>query len=232
MKKYSEFLSHMRLFNGLDSEVLADISVRLRELRAKKGAVLFRKEMEGTVLYIIHEGAVKIVLRSKLGDEIILNIFSKGDMFGEMSLLDGRPRSSDAIAVKPSKLLLLNRNDFMNLLRQHDSVKETLIGALAVRLRKTEGLMEDTSFLNIPARFAKKLIDLGETFGRRRGNALEINLRLTQNDLANIVGATRETINKELRILREKGLVSTMDKVIRIHNVERLKNQVSLNKFV
>ena len=232
MNNHINLLSSIPLFKGLDSEALEDVSARLRLLKAKKGDVLFRKEMEGTVLYIIQEGAVKIVLRSEMGDEKILDIFSKGNIFGEMSLLDGKPRSSDAIAVGPSKLLLLNRNDFMNLLRQHDSVKETLIGALAVRLRKTEGLMEDTSFLNIPARFAKKLIDLGETFGRRRGNALEINLQLTQNDLANIVGATRETINKELRILRGKGLVSTTDKVIRIHNVERLKNQVSLNKFV
>jgi len=226
MKKYSEFLSRIRLFKGLNSEVLADVSGRLRELQAKKGTVLFRKEMEGTVLYIIHEGVVKIVLRSKMGDEKILNIFSKGDIFGEMSLLDGRPRSADAIAVKPSKLFLLNRNDFMNLLKQHDSVKEMFIKALAVRVRKTETLLEDTSFLNIPARFAKKLIELGETFGRRNGGAVEIGLRLTQTDLASMVGATRESINRELRILREKGLVTTTDRVIRLHNINRLQRRV------
>ena len=166
------------------------------------------------------------MLPSKLGEEMIVTIFAKGDFFGEMSLLDGMPRSADAVAVEPSTLLLLNRIDFIEFLRQHDSAMSMILASLSARLRKTDDLLEDTSFLNIPARFAKKLLELGQTFGRREWDSLEISLRLTQKDLADMVGATRESINKELRTLRERGLVTTTDKVIRIHNVKRLHRRV------
>ena len=89
---------------------------------------------------------------------MILNILSEGESFGEMSLLDGMPRSADAIALKPSVLLLLRRKDFLKILKQHDSALEMFLSSLSGRLRKAEVLLEDTSFLNIPARFAKKLI--------------------------------------------------------------------------
>ncbi|MFC1859415.1 Crp/Fnr family transcriptional regulator [Thermodesulfobacteriota bacterium] len=221
-----QLLSNIPLFRGLSPEVLADLAERLRMLKARKGDVLFRKESEGTTLYIIQEGAIKIVLPSKLGEEMIVTIFSEGDFFGEMSLLDGMPRSADAVAVEASILLLLNRNDFIAFLRQHDSAMSMILASLSTRLRKTDDLLEDTSFLNIPARFAKKLLELGDTFGRREGDSLEISLRLTQKDLADMVGATRESINKELRTLRERGLVTTTDKVIKIHNIKRLTRRV------
>ena len=111
-----ELLANIPLFRGLSLEVLDDLAKRLRMLKARKGDVLFRKESEGTTLYIIQDGAIKIVLPSKLGEEMIVTIFAKGDFFGEMSLLDGMPRSADAVAVEPSTLLLLNRNDFIEFL--------------------------------------------------------------------------------------------------------------------
>ena len=223
---YSQLLSNIPIFKDLAPDVLSDLSTRLRVLKVKKDDVLFRKEMEGTTLYIIQEGAIKVVLQSKSGEEMILNIFSEGDFFGEMSLLDGMPRSADAIALKPSVLLLLHRKDFLRLLKRDDSALEMFFSSLSRRLRKAEVLLEDTSFLNIPARFAKKLIELGETFGQRNDDAVEIGLRLTQTDLASMVGATRESINRELRILREKGLVTTTDRIIRLHNINRLQRRV------
>ena len=95
-----------------------------------------------------------------------------------------------------------------------------------MRLRKTDTLLEDTSFLKIPARLAKKLLELGETFGRREGDILSISLRLTQKDLADMVGATREGINKEIRSLRDKGIVSTSGQELRILNINRLKRRI------
>ena len=218
-------LNHVPLFKTLTPEDRVELARLLRVQRVKKGEVLFRKESEGSTLYIIQEGAIKIVLSSKLGDEMIVTLFSKGDFFGEMSLLDGMPRSADAVAIEPSRLLLLSRADFLRFLKKNDSAMETILASLSMRLRKTDDLLEDASFLNIPARFAKKLLEIGETFGRKEGDSIKISLRLSQKDLADMIGATRESINKELRVLREKGLVSTTDKAICIHDVHRLRSR-------
>ena len=221
-----DVLNYIPLFKSLSPEDRAELATLLRVQRVKKGEVLFRKESEGSTLYIIQEGAIKIVLSSKLGDEMIVTIFSKGDFFGEMSLLDGMPRSADAVAIEPSRLLLLNRSDFLRFLKKNDAAMETILSSLSIRLRKTDDLLGDASFLNIPARFAKKLLEIGETFGRKEGDSMQISLRLSQKDLADMIGATRESINKELRTLREKGLVSTTDKAICIHDIKRLRSRV------
>ena len=101
-----------------------------------------------------------------------------------------------------------------------------LLHSFSMRLRKTDDILEDTCILKISARFAKKLVELAETYGRQDGNTIHISLRLTQTDLASMVGATRESINKELRVLREKGLISITEGEIRIHSLERLKRRM------
>ncbi|MFP4477168.1 MAG: Crp/Fnr family transcriptional regulator [Desulfatibacillaceae bacterium] len=221
-----ELLKQIPLFKELTDDEAEELTSMLRTQKVKQGEVLFRKGSEGTTLYVIAQGAVKIVLPSRLGDEMIVTIFSEGDFFGEMALLDGQPRSADAVAVEPSRLYLLNRSDFMRFLKQSETAIESVLSCLSERLRKTDDLLEDTSFLNIPARFAKKLLELGETFGRKDGETLEISLRLTQKDLADMVGATRESINKELRVLRDKEIVSLSGHNIRIVDVNRLKRRV------
>jgi len=222
----SRFLSQIPLFKGLSAEDRAELAALMRKHKVKKGETLFRKGSEGATLYIIQEGAIKIALPSRLGDQRIVTIFSAGDFFGEMALLDGMPRSADAIAVEKSVLFLLNRSDFLRFLKKSEAATGTILASLSMRLRKTDELLEDTSFLNISARLAKKLLDIGETFGNRDGNAVEIRLRLTQKDLADLVGATRESINKELRILREKGLLSITPESIRIHDIKRLIRRI------
>jgi CRP-like cAMP-binding protein len=101
-----------------------------------------------------------------------------------------------------------------------------VFSSLSARLRRTDALLEDASFLKIHARLAKKLLELGETFGRREGDSIEINLRVTQKDLADMVGATRESINKELRILRDKGIVAVTGHSFRITDVHRLSSRI------
>ena len=225
MKK-EEFLMQVPLFQALRSEDMKALfnSTRLREI--KKGEVLFRKGSEGTALYIVKKGRVKIVLPSKVGDEVILAIFSEGDFFGEMALLDGMPRSADAVALEPSELLVLDRTDFIHFLKNNEQAIQAILYSLSMRLRKTDDLLEDTCFLNISARFAKKLVELAETYGQRDEGPTLIDLDLKQRDLASMIGATRESVNKELRLLREKGLVSTVENRIRIHNIDLLKRRI------
>ncbi|MFH2099076.1 MAG: Crp/Fnr family transcriptional regulator [Pseudomonadota bacterium] len=222
----TELLSRIHLFQTLSPEDREDLAGLLRTQKVRAGEALFRKGNEGTTLYIIQAGSVKIVLPSRLGDEMIVTIFTTGEFFGEMSLLDGMPRSADAVAVEPSTLLLLNRRDFLHFLKKSDAAMEAILACLSARLRQTDDLLEDTSFLNIPARFAKKILQLGEMFGKKEDNTMEIRLRLTQKDLADMVGATRESINKELRVLREKGLVTLEGNVLRIEDVTRLHRRI------
>jgi len=221
-----DFLRQVPLFQSLQPEDRKVLSASLRTQYTKKGDVLFRKGSEGTTLYIIKKGRIKIVLPSKAGDEVILAIFSEKDFFGEMTLLDGIPRSADAVALEPCELLVLNRTDFLTFLKDSENAVQSVLYSLSMRLRKTDDLLEDTCFLNISARFAKKLVELGEHYGQQDGNSTLIDLDLKQKDLASMIGATRESINKELRVLREKGLVSATGNKIRIHNLELLKRRI------
>jgi len=221
-----KLLSQIPMFKRLEPDGLKELSTLLREQKIRKGDVLFRKSSEGNALYFIQEGAVKIVLPSILGDERIVTIFGEGDFFGEMALLDGLPRSADAVAVQHSRLLVLNRSDFLRFLKKNEPAMENILSTLSTRLRKTDELLEDTTFLNIPARFAKKLLEIGEAFGRQDGESLRISVKFSQKELADMIGATRESINKELRVLRDKGLVSVTANQITIHDVQRLKRRI------
>ena len=221
----NDFLKHVPLFQHLSDEDRVRLAGSIKLQSLKKGEILFNKGGAGDALYIIKKGKIKIFLSSHAGDEVLLAIFSEADFFGEMALLDGMPRSADAIAIEPTELLLLNRNDFISFLNHNNNAVQAVLQSLSQRLRRTDDLLEDTCFLQISERFAKKLVELATQHGRREGDMIFIDLSLTQKDMASMVGATRESINKELRTLREKGLVSIQENMICIHNLERLKRR-------
>ena len=219
-------LKNVPLLQFLSDADLAQLSLSLRVQRLRNKHALFRKGDEGTALYIIRKGKVKIVLPSKVGEEVILTIFSEGDFLGEMSLLDEKPRSADAVAMEESEVYVLNRTDFLSFLQENENAIKCILSCLSERLRKTDDLLEDASFLSVSARLAKKLVELGREFGVKEKDVVRIGLRLTQQDMADLVGTTRESINKELRVLREKGLVSMESGYIRLLDLERLNRRV------
>ena len=223
--KPADFLKKVPLFQSLRAEDLEHLAASIRVQSLRKGEVLFRKGSEGTALFIIKKGNIKISLPSSIGEEVILAIFSNGDFLGEMAILDGMPRSTDAVAIEPSELFVLSRSDFLSFLKNDEDTIKSILSVLSMRLRKTDDFLVDTCFRNISARLAKTLVELGKKYGHQKGNSTEIYLRLTQKDLASMVGSTRESVNKELRILREKGLISISGKTIRISNLERLKRR-------
>lgn len=218
-------LRQIPLFQQLNDTDLKRLASSLKERRLEKGETFFQKGAPGESLCIIKKGRVKISLSSSSGDEVILAIFSEADFFGEMALLDGKPRSADATALEPVELLLLSRQDFISFLSANSNAMLAVLQSLSQRLRRTDDLLHDTCFLHVSGRFAKKLVELAVTHGRQVGDTVRIDLGLTQKDMASMVGATRESINKELRILREKGLVTIEENVICIHNLERLKRR-------
>ena len=207
-------------FQPADHEQLAGL---LRRRNLKKGDVLFRKGDEGTALYIIIKGRIKITVPSKLGDEITLAILGQSDFFGEMALLDSLPRSADATAVEETLLYVLNRSDFLSFLIHNENAVRSILYALSSRLRKTDDFLTEVCFLNISARLARRLLEMSESLIRENNPGASMELKLTQKDLASLLGTTRETINRELKILRDRGIVSTSRNLITIHNLELLK---------
>jgi CRP-like cAMP-binding protein len=224
--QYHVMLKKVPLFESFSDADLVDLWSSLRIQRLQEKHALFRKGDEGTALYIIKRGKIKIVLPSKVGEEVILTIFSEGDFLGEMSLLDKKPRSADGIAMEECEVYVLSRSDFLSFLQKNENAIKCVLSSLSERLRKTDDLLEDTSFLSVSARLAKKLLELGREFGTTEEDTTKIGLRLTQQDLADLVGTTRESINKELKVLRGKGLVSTEGGYFQLLDLARLKRRV------
>lgn len=221
-----EILKQSPLFNSLENADLEGLVSSMRVQSLKQGQTLFYKGDEGTALYIIKRGAIKIVLPSKIGDEIIVTIFTVNDFFGEMALLDGEPRSANAVAIEPTEVFVLNRNNFLSFLKSNINAIRSILSSLSKRLRLTDEFLEDTCFLSISARLAKKLVELAESHGKKEENIVSIDLNLTQKELGDMISATRESTNKELKMLRDRGLISTDGNRIKIHDMARLKRRI------
>lgn len=221
-----EILKQSPLFNSLENADLEGLVSSMRVQSLKQGQTLFHKGDEGTALYIVKRGAIKIVLPSKIGDEIIVTIFTVNDFFGEMALLDGEPRSANAVAIEPTEVFVLNRNNFLSFLKSNINAIQSILSSLSKRLRLTDEFLEDTCFLSISARLAKKLVELAESHGKKEENIVSIDLNLTQKELGDMIGATRESTNKELKMLRDRGLISTDGNRIKIHDMVRLKRRI------
>ncbi|MBC8393080.1 MAG: Crp/Fnr family transcriptional regulator [Deltaproteobacteria bacterium] len=221
----NELLKQIPLFNSLMDASLNTLAASLRLQTVRQGQVIFHKGDEGTALYIIKSGAVKIVLSSRLGAEIIASIHSEGDFFGEMALLDGEPRYADAIAVKPSEMLVLRQNDFFSFIQSDINAARSILYSLTRRLRKTHDLLRDICWLTISQRLAKLILELGNIYGLKEEKGIFIDLALTQKELGDMVGATRESINKELKALRTKGIIEMASNRIKICDPFRLRHQ-------
>jgi CRP/FNR family transcriptional regulator len=177
---------------------------------------------EGGSLHIIERGRVKVTVPSTSGEELILAMLGAGDVLGELSLFDGKPRSATVLALEKTETICLRREDLLALMRNRFDVVEKFLEILARRIRDTDMLLTDRSFLDITSRLAKKILDLGDTFGIREGGQIRIGVKITQKDLASMIGATRESINKQLKALRDRGLVRMSGGMIEILNRERL----------
>jgi CRP/FNR family transcriptional regulator, cyclic AMP receptor protein len=201
----TNILEIVPLFAGLSPQELADLSTRLRRRRYARGETLFLEGDPGTSLCIVETGRVKLSLTSSEGREIILNLFGPGDAFGELALLDGEPRSANAVAVEASDLLLLARDEFRHFLEHHPQLSLVLLATVSRWLRRLTTQMQDAAFLDVPARLARTILRLATSEGS--ANDERVTPNLTQSDLAGMVGTTRETLNKWLGFYEDQGLI-------------------------
>lgn len=192
----------------------------------RKNEVVFHEGDQGTSLFVVERGEVKIVLRSAEGKEAILGFRAAGDFFGEMALLDGEPRSANVIATEPCEVLILRRDDFLRFIAEHPNVAVGLLAILSQRLRSTTRLVHDASFLNIRARVVRAILDLASLRGIL-GVDGEISIpRLTQEDLAQMVGATRESVNKWLKYYERLSVLTLTRGRVIVKRPQRLRQEI------
>ena len=219
-------LKQVSIFNGLNDEEIHDLISVAKKRTFRAGEVIFHRDDPGQVLYIIKEGKVKICLISPDGQEISLVVFGKGEYFGEFALLDGLPRSADAITLEKVECYTLQRSDFHNVIMKHPRIAIQIMEILCERLRRTDQQVEDLIVLDVYGRVAKKLLELAETHGTKQEDGILINVRLTQQELAAMVGASRESVNKVLGYFTDKQYITTDKHKITLHRVADLKSRI------
>jgi CRP-like cAMP-binding protein len=228
MEDLKNVLRQIPLFASLEPSAIDKLSRAVRPKTLKAAEILFLKGDDAEAMYIVREGAIKIVLPSETGEEIIVALIKRNEFFGVMAMLDGQPRSADAVAINPSEIFVLGRNEFLNILQTDMNALKTILCDLSRMIRKTDDLLGDVCFFNISVRLSKKLLELAETTGVSEGKSILLDIALTQKELGDMVGATRESVNKELKVLREQGLIDLEGNRIRIIDLGGLRDRVEV----
>ena len=219
----TEILAKVPIFSGLPEEERERLSRLLRSRRYARGEVIFLEGDQGTALCLIAEGRIRIQLTGADGREVVINVYGPGEIFGEMALLDGEPRSADAIAQDASRVFWLQREDFAAFLDTHPRASMTMLASLSRRLRHTTRVVQDATFRDVPARLARVLLDLAARNGQAIPQGIRIESRLTQGELAAMVGASRETVNRALRGFEQRGLIGWEANRITINQPDQLR---------
>jgi CRP-like cAMP-binding protein len=221
-----ELLRKTPLFADLPEAALLTLAGCLGKRTFARGMILFHKDSPGQTLYLVESGKVRIFVLSETGQEMTLNVHGPGECFGEISLLDGKPRSAGAVTLEQTVTYTLHRDDFLGCLRDHPILTQHVLELLAERLRHLTAYAECLAFLDVPGRLASALLELAERHGvKRDANTIEIDLHLTQTELATWVGATREMVNKALGVFRDRGWLRIEGQTITIVDVRGLKEK-------
>lgn len=217
----AERLRRLPLFARLSEPELLDLARRVRPKSFRRAETIFRKDDQGTHLYLVLEGSVKIALPGEHGQEALVALVRAGEFFGELALLDLSPRSASATALEDTRAVLLARDDFLAFLETHPAAMRVVLETLARTIRRLSDRVEDLVFLDVPSRVAKYLLDLAQLDG---SDGLE--LTLTQDELAAFIGASRVSVNRVLGDLERRELITIRRRHIVIRDRERLAREV------
>lgn len=212
LEKQLELLSGVPLFEGLTQEQLAKIASLARVRSYPARTVVVSQGEPANALFAIMRGRLKVASSGPDGRDTMLGIMAEGEVFGEVALLDGGTRSATCIAIEPCELLVVDRLQFLELLEQSPGIAVKLLHVLSGRLRRLSQRSEDAAFLDVPSRLARSLLDLATRFGERppgvtKNGGVLIALKLSQQELGDLVGATRESVNKHLKDWARQGLL-------------------------
>ncbi|HEX4964254.1 MAG TPA: Crp/Fnr family transcriptional regulator [Thermoanaerobaculia bacterium] len=220
-------LGELELFQGLAPSDLAELNGMLRCSTVRSGTHFITAEQPGEVVYVLLEGTVKIYVTRADGREVILAFLGRGDTVGEMSLVDSAGRSANVVTTERSRLLWMDRATFQTCVRTLSPLSNNLVRLLSHRLRFANEQIQALCTLDVPGRLARQILALADRYGRpEAGGEVRIPLRLTQTDLGEIVGASRERVNQVMGELKQRGLIS-VDPGHRIH----LRNRRELARY-
>lgn len=213
------------LFAGLDVETSGTLVSAMKQLHLVRGDTLFHEGEPGDRLYVVREGKIKLGRRSNDGRENLLAVLGPGEMFGELSLFDPGPRTATATVVADAEVVELGHADLVRWLQDKPSVAQHLLQSLARRLRRTNEALADLVFSDVPGRVAKALLDLSTRFGEKVDEGVRVAHDLTQEELAQLVGASRETVNKALADFAARGWVRREGRAVVLLDVDRLERR-------
>ena len=216
-------LRTVSIFSHLTTAQLTLLAASLGTQCFAREQTIFHQGDCGDTLYLIACGQVRIYCPSTAGRELALAIYRSGDFFGELALLDGKPRSASAEAMLPTLVLTLGRAAFMQTIRTCPSIVEPIMTALAARLRATSAYAEHLANPSAHQRVGGLLLDLARRYGVAEADGMRIDLHLTQDDLASFLGLTRETVNRVLGYLRDQGLIAFEDGQLVVRDCVRLE---------
>lgn len=220
------FQESLPLFLGLSQDQLSEVAGRMQRRSFAPGVTLYHQDMPGMMLYMIEEGCVRVFSIGRTGQELTLAIFGAGEIFGELSILDSQHHSVTAITLSATVVWLLPQADLKDLMERYPVIAEAMIQLLVARVRSTTHHVEAMTFQDVQGRLAYELLNLAERHGCEVGEIIVIKIPLTQGDLATIVGATRESVNKSMSALRSQNLVQVDGTEITVLNPDGLRRMV------
>jgi CRP-like cAMP-binding protein len=195
------------LFEAMQPEEVEAVLQMATERRVRRGQMIVQKGDEGSAMMAVLRGRVRISAVSADGKEVTLNVIDPGDIFGELSLLDGKPRSADAVAIEDTLLLVLERRHLLPFLNSRPELMLRLLAVMCERLRRTSVALEEIALFELPVRLARVLAQLADDYGRPSAAGTRIDFKLSQRDLSTLVASSRESVNKQLRAWRKEGLL-------------------------
>lgn len=226
--KMIQFLEEISLFQALSAQQLTSISKDVRPRRYGRGDIIFREGDPGQVLYLVQSGQVRIYVNGLDGSETSVILFGRpGDIFGELAVIDGLPRSATAIALDETLLYTISRENFRQHMQRFPQLALNFMKELTHRVRYNTRQMDSLATLPVSQRLARKLLELAQDYGRIEADNVIIDMTLTQTNLASLIGATRESTNKILRDFRERCFIWFENGRIIILDADALRAEVT-----
>lgn len=219
-------LAAFPLFDVLSDGARSGLAAQLERRHVRRGEVIFAEGEPGDAIHLVLDGKIKISRTSADGRENLLAVMAPGDVFGELSLFDPGPRTATASAVVPTELASLSHTELSAYLAQRPDAAQLLLRVLARRLRRTNDAMSDLVFTDVPGRVAKALLGLARQFGVPGADGrVRVEHGLTQEELAQLVGASRETVNKALADFAGRGWLQLESRVVTLTDTDRLERR-------
>ena len=220
------YLQRINLFKEIPADDMEELARVTRMELAKKKETIFLPGESSRQVYLLKTGRVKISRISEDGRELTLALLEPGEIFGELDILEGSVRDTIAEAMEDSQLCVIQKEQFLSMIRKRPELSFRLTKLIGLRLRRIESRVEDLVFRDVPSRLAHLLIQLSEEYGNPTQDGILLSIKITHQEMANLIGSIRETVSATLGEFKKEGLITSEGRKIIILRPELLKKQV------